>query len=158
MFEEHAVASHQGRHDAVDCDEIGVIPGGHRQYDAERFATDETFEVRLRARIDVGECARRDLDHVPCAFQRAVHFVRCIANRPPHLPRQLGRDLLAAILELIAEPRQHARTLLDGDALPRLLRLASKRQRTIDLRLVRERTLDVNTTVDGGEGAEHRYR
>ena len=98
MLQDHRVAGHQCRHDAVHRDEIRIVPGGDREHDAERLAADEAREVLLRPRIDVGERVGRDRDHVARALERAAHFVRRVADRPAHLPRQLERDLVALAL------------------------------------------------------------
>ena len=54
-----ALPGEHRRHDAVDGDQVRVVPRRDRQHDAERLAAHEAREVGLRSRVDVGERVRR---------------------------------------------------------------------------------------------------
>ena len=103
MLEHDHVAGHQRRHDAVDGDQVRVVPGGDREHDAERLASQEAPEPLLRPDVDVRERLGRDRDHVPCTLERAAHLVRPVADGSPHLPGEFLRDGVAPPLERFAE-------------------------------------------------------
>jgi hypothetical protein len=149
MFQDDGVARHEGRHHAVDRDQVRIVPGGDGEHHAQRFTSHETREVFLRPDVDVAERLRRDLDHMTRAFESAAHFVRRVARRPPHLPSQLCGNLLALGFEGIAEPVQNRGAIRDGDFAPRALRHACAIQRHIDVGGARQRALDVNAVIDG---------
>ncbi len=96
VFEDDGIASHQRRKDAVDRGQIGIIPRGDDEDDAQGLAADEPGETRLVLGFDIGQGLRRDLDHVAGTFLKAAHFERALGDRPTHL----ARDLLGTLIFL----------------------------------------------------------
>ena len=141
-----------GNH-AVHGDEIGIIPGGNGKDDAERFAAQEAIEAGFRPDVDVAQRFAGDRDHVPGALQRAAHLARCVADGPSHLPAQLIGDLVAPRLERLTETRQDGRALCERQLAPIALRQPCAIEGGIDVGSGRERSLDVDAAVDGGDCA-----
>ena len=58
MLEDHRIAGHQRRHDAVDRGEIGIVPGRHDEDHAQRLAADEAGEAGPRVGRHVARAPR----------------------------------------------------------------------------------------------------
>ena len=79
MFQDHGVARHERRHDAVYGDQVWIVPRGDRQHDAERLATDEARETSLWPNIDIALAPR--LRHRSCSGRARV------CREPHRVPR-----------------------------------------------------------------------
>jgi hypothetical protein len=133
VLEDHRVARHEGRHHAVDRDQIRVIPGRDAEHHAQGFAVHEAREALLRARVEIRERLRRNRDHVARAFQRAAHLVGRVARGAAHLPGELFGDLRATLFELVAETREDGRAFFQRHVAPHPLRVARDAQQLVDL-------------------------
>jgi len=153
VLEHDDVARHERRHDAVHGNQVRVIPRGDGEHHAEGLAAQEAMEPRLGTDVDVGEGLGRDGDHVTGAFERPAHFVRRIADRPTHLPGQFLCDVIAMRLECVAKAFEDCRALSHGYRAPDALGEACGREGSLYLDGRGEGPLDVDASVDRGDGA-----
>jgi hypothetical protein len=147
VLQDHRVARHQGRDHGVHRGEIRVVPGRDDEDDAERLSADEPGEARLVADRHVRERLVRHLDHVAGALLEPGHLAGRVAHRPPHLPGDLGRDLVSPRDEGVDGASEDRRALGDRDAAPPGLSAPGAPERGRDLALARERPLGVNLPV-----------
>ncbi len=148
VLQHHRVACHDRRDDRVDGSEVGVVPWREREDHTERLARHIADEAILRARVDVGQRLLRDPDHVAGSLLEAAQLTRTIANRSPHLPRELGHDLV-----LHGDHRVHRGRAIGGPlghrhALPLLLCRVGRRERCGDLLLAGNRPAGVDPAID----------
>src|SRR5213082_1792516 len=148
VLQHHGVAGQERRHHAVYRDQIGVIPGGHGEHDAERLAAYEAPKARLWPDIQIGECRRGDAAHVAGTLERAAHLARSEAYRPPHLPAELRRDPRAALLEFSAEALDDGGALGERHLAPQRPRRTGALQSLIDLRRRSGGAFRVHPAVD----------
>jgi hypothetical protein len=83
VFDQHRVPREERRHDHVDGDQKGVVPGGDVQHDSKRLVADEPLEPRLGRERLVGQGG----------FRQPAHGLRAIDH---------GRDLVLGLLEGLA--------------------------------------------------------
>jgi hypothetical protein len=152
MFEHHRVAGHECGHHAIHRDQIGIVPGCHREDHAERFAPHETPEVFLGGHGYIVEGLRRDGDHVTRTLEHAAHFVRRIPGRAAHLPGEFLGDFRTALFEFFAESSEDGRALGERGVAPFGERVPRAAQCFVDLLGGREHTLDVYPPIDGARG------
>ena len=76
MFEQNRVARHDRRHDAVDGDQKGIVPGRDREHHAVRLAADETAQAGRLTAIDVRKGIGGGTDHVTGSLYGAAHLAR----------------------------------------------------------------------------------
>ena len=153
MLEQHYVSGQDRRDDAVDGDQVRVVPRRHRQHDPQRLAAQKARESGLAADVDVRDRLRPDLDHVPRPLERPADLVRRVTDRPTHLPAELGRDRVATCLERGAEARQDRGTRSTGTFRQALKRTHRPLERVLDLRRAGKLALDVHAAVDWTDGA-----
>jgi hypothetical protein len=147
MLQNHDIAGHERRHDAVHRDEVRIVPRRHGEDHAQRLAPHEAFEIVFGARLHIRERLGRDCDHVTRTLERAAHFVWRELRRTTHLPGELLGDRRAAPLELLAETREDCGTLGKRCGAPVRERHSRGAQRGIDLRGSRERTFNVHAPI-----------
>jgi hypothetical protein len=102
----------------VHRDQERVVPGRDGEDHTQRFTAHEAGEIRLRSGVEIRQRGRGNGNHVARPFERAAHFVGCVARRAAHLPGQFLGDLRRALLEFIAEQRQYFRAFGQRDVAP----------------------------------------
>ena len=152
MLEDHGIAGHQRRHDAVDRGEIGIVPGCHDEDDAQRLPADETGEAGPRVGRHVAQRSGRDLDHVAGALLEAAHLAGRLADGAADLARQLLGDLLLMGDEVVHRLGDDAAALGDRHMLPVGLGLARGGEGIGDLFLCRQLAGDKHAAVDRRDG------
>ena len=145
VLEDHRVAGQQRRDDRVDRGEVRIVPGRDHHHDAERLARDEAGEAGL-----VGELLERrerrlgDRDHVARALLDAA-LLAAEADRPAHLPGELGHDLVVH-LRAAHRPscRRAPRARRPSPRATRAARRLRAGHRRVDLGAARHRPLGIH--------------
>jgi hypothetical protein len=152
VLEQHRIPGHQRRHDGIHGGEVGIVPRSDHEGDAEGLAPDEATEAFLRAGVQVGQRLRGERDHGARALLEAANLARGVADRPPHLPGELRRDIVALGDERVDEGRERRRALLDRVGAPLALCRHGSGDCGVDLAFAGDGALDVGGAVNRGDG------
>ena len=148
VLQDDGVAGHQRGHDAVHRRQIRVVPGRNHERHAKRDAANEPREPGLFAHLHVGQRLIGHGDHVAGALFEPAHLVRRVADRPAHLPGELGGDLVPSGNERVDGPAQGGRALRDRNPAPLRLGSSGPLQRGGDLAIACQRPLDIRPAVN----------
>ena len=87
VFEDNRIARNEGGGKSIDGGEIGVVPRGHDEDHADRFAGEVTGELIVVFNHLGGKCGLGDIRHVIGAVVHAAEFP-AITGGATHLVRQ----------------------------------------------------------------------
>ncbi len=151
VLEHDRVARQQRRDDRVHRGEVRVVPRSDDEHRAHRVLADEAGEAVLVGGGDIGQRRRGDRVHVARPLlEPAVDLERGVADRPPHLPGQLGRDGVDIGLHRLHHLLDERRPFGQGRRPPpRLCGLGPGEDR-LDLGGGRGRPFGIHRAIDGG--------
>ena len=155
VLEQDGVPRGQSRNDAVDCGQIGVVPGGDDEDHAHGLMPYETGEPVLRLGPPVSQRLRRHFQHVAGPLLQATNLSRALHNRPAHLRCDLGRELLATLDHVVDHPAEQRDPRLRRHASPALRRGTGPLQGDRNFRVSGEGPLDEYLPVHRRDGALH---
>ena len=147
-LEDHAVPRHERWNHGVHGREIGIVPRCQHQDDAKRLAA----KPFLRIEHDVRQRAFRDADHVAGAFlEPAANLQRALRERPAHLPRQLGRELVGTRDHRLHGAPAYRGPLIDRNVFPASLSTGGPVEHSIDVGGRRQLELRIDGAVNGAD-------
>jgi hypothetical protein len=142
-LQDHGIAGEQRRDDGVGGGEEGVVPGGKHQDEADRHPRHVTAargNVRSERRLgEVGQGAN--------ALGQGAKLAG-VADRPPHLPRELGDDLGVELLHRVEEATNDGAAVGERGPGPLALRRPPLVQGSLDLGAACQRPPRIFATVD----------
>ncbi len=145
VLEDHRIAGEQSRHDRVDGGEEGIVPGGDHQDEAGGRPSHRPAGSRDEGR----QGDRGQLDHRQNPLRQGA-LLAAVADRPAHLPCDLGDDVGVQSLHR-GEETEHRRTpFVEGGPGPFEPRPARVGQGAVDLAVRRQPPPRIFAAVDGG--------